>query len=81
MTESVNPHCAKAPSRAPVRRDRSVQARRKAREAKTARERQVIDFLNRGVSVAEIASRSGVSIGKSWRSGRLSRRTNTSRCK
>jgi hypothetical protein len=44
------------------RRDRSTQARRRAREAKAAREGHIIDLLNRGVSVAEIASRSGVSI-------------------
>ena len=40
----------------------SVQARRKAREAGADRERQIVDLLNRGVSVAEIASQSGVSI-------------------
>lgn len=51
-----------APSPAPARRDRSIQARRKAREAKAALDLQIIELLNRGVSVAEIASRSGVSI-------------------
>jgi DNA-binding CsgD family transcriptional regulator len=44
------------------RRDRSIQARRKAREAKADRERQIMNLLNRGLSVAEIASRSGVSV-------------------
>ena len=44
------------------RRDRSVQARRKAREAKADRERQIMNLLNRGLSVAEIASRLGVSV-------------------
>jgi hypothetical protein len=49
-------------SPAPVRRDRSVQVRRKARNAKADRERQIVGPLNRGLSVAEIASGSGVSI-------------------
>lgn len=53
---------AVALSPAPVRRDRSVQVRRKARKAKADRERQIVGLLNRGLSVAEIASRSGVSI-------------------
>jgi DNA-binding CsgD family transcriptional regulator len=53
---------ASALSSAPARRDRSVQARRKAREAKADRERQIMGLLNRGVSIAEIASMSGVSI-------------------
>ena len=44
------------------RRDRSIQARREAREAKADRERQIMNLLNRGLSVAEIASRSGVSV-------------------
>jgi DNA-binding CsgD family transcriptional regulator len=50
------------PSGAPTRRDRSIQARRAARETKADRERQIMNLLNRGLSVAEIASRSGVSI-------------------
>ena len=53
---------AAALSPAPVRRDRSVQVRRKARNAKADRERQIVGLLNRGLSVAEIASRSGISI-------------------
>ena len=53
---------ATALSSAPARRDRSVQVRRKARNAKADRERQIVGLLNRGLSVAEIASRSGVSI-------------------
>jgi DNA-binding CsgD family transcriptional regulator len=59
-----------------VRRDRSVQVHREARNAKAERERQIEGLLNRGISVAEIASRSGISIKhmrtlceKSWRSG------------
>ena len=38
-----------------VPRDRSVEARRAARQAKASRERRIIESLNRGVSVAEIA--------------------------
>src|SRR4029077_6769528 len=53
---------AAALSSAPARRDRSVQVRRKARNAKADREQQIVGLLNRGLSVAEIASRSGVSI-------------------
>ena len=56
------PDMSAAPSPALARRDRSVQARRKAREAGADREQQIVDLLNRGVSVAEIASQSGVSI-------------------
>ena len=41
-------------------RKRSIEARRAARAAKAERERLVIDSLNRGVSVAEIAARIGV---------------------
>src|SRR5271155_5732054 len=43
-----------------VRRDRSAEARRAAREAKASRERRIVEFLNRGVSVAEIAEREDV---------------------
>ena len=53
---------AVALSPAPVRRDRSVQVRRKARNAKADRERQIVGLLNRGLSVAEISSQTGVSI-------------------
>jgi DNA-binding CsgD family transcriptional regulator len=56
------PDMSAALSPAPARRDRSIQTRRKAREDKADRERQIVDLLNRGLSVAEIASRSGVSV-------------------
>ena len=56
------PDMPAAPSPASARRDRSIQARRNTREAKADRERQIVDLLNRGLSVPEIASRSGVSI-------------------
>ncbi len=41
-------------------RNRSIEARRAARLAKAGRERLIVDFLNRGVSVAKIAERIGV---------------------
>ena len=41
-------------------RDRSIAGRRAARWEKFERERLIVDFLNRGVSVAEIAGRIGV---------------------
>ena len=41
-------------------RNRSIEARRAARQARFERERLIVDFLNRGVPVAEIAARIGV---------------------
>ena len=77
-----------APSSAPARRHRSVQVRRKARNAKADRERQIVGLLNRGLSVAEISSQSGVSIKhmrnlvrKILAERRPSRRPNIWRCK
>jgi hypothetical protein len=43
-----------------IRRDLSPAARNAVRRRKAERERRVIGFLNRGVSVAELASREGV---------------------
>ena len=51
FAESVRP--------APLR-DRSTEARRAARQAKARRERRIVDLLNRGVWVAEIAAREEV---------------------
>ena len=45
---------------APPARDRSAEARRAARQAKASREKRIIESLNRGVSVAEIAEREDV---------------------
>jgi hypothetical protein len=56
------PDISAAPSRTLARRDRSIQARRNARQAEADRERQIVGLLNRGISVPEIASRSGVSV-------------------
>jgi DNA-binding CsgD family transcriptional regulator len=44
----------------PPRRDRSLAGRRKARADKAARERRIVNLLNAGVSVAEIAQSEGV---------------------
>jgi hypothetical protein len=41
-------------------RDRSIKARRRARRAKAERERRIVNLLNAGVSVADIAAREGV---------------------
>jgi DNA-binding NarL/FixJ family response regulator len=46
---------------APSARCRSVEARRAARQAKASREKRIVECLNRGVSVAEIAEREDVS--------------------
>lgn len=45
----------------PARRDRSPAARQIAKLKKTERQTRIIGLLNRGVSVAEIAEREGVS--------------------
>ncbi len=44
-----------------VRRDRSLAARSAARRRTAEREMRIVGFLNRGVSIAEIAAREGVS--------------------
>jgi DNA-binding CsgD family transcriptional regulator len=48
--------------RPPPSRDRSISARRKARQTKADRERRIVSLLNAGVSVAEIANRQRVSL-------------------
>jgi DNA-binding CsgD family transcriptional regulator len=47
-----------------IRRDRSPKARRAARAKKAEREQRIVKLLNRGVSVAEIAGREGVSLSR-----------------
>ncbi len=54
-----NAHVSASVEIAPPR-DRSIEARRAARLKKFKRERRILDLLNRGVSVAEIAAREGV---------------------
>ena len=55
MTASLAVHSAEKP------RDRSIEARRAARRVRFERERLIVDSLNRGVPVVEIAGRIGVS--------------------
>jgi DNA-binding CsgD family transcriptional regulator len=62
MTESPKPDSSEDPLGLPVRRDRSVAARRTARLKKAKREARIISLLNRGVSVGEIAAREGLSL-------------------
>ena len=50
------------PSRTPVRRERSVAARRAARLNRAEREVRIVSLLNRGVAIAEIAAREGLSL-------------------
>ena len=68
LTEPVPP--------AAIPRNRRIEARRAARARKAERERLVVDCLNRGLSIAEIAARTGVSEKRMRASGReiLSRR-------
>jgi hypothetical protein len=51
---------AEAGSQAARGRDRSTKGRRAARHEKFDRERRIVNYLNAGVSVAEIAEREGV---------------------
>ena len=46
---------------APTVRERLAEARRAARQAKASREKRIIECLNRGVSIVEIAEREDVS--------------------
>jgi hypothetical protein len=62
--ESPKPDSAESPSPPPVRRDRSAAARRAARRKKADRESRIVSLLNRGVSVAEIAAREGLSLSR-----------------
>lgn len=59
-TSSPNP-AASSPS---ARRDRSAAARRAGRLKKADRESRIMSLLNRGVSVAEIAAREGLSLSR-----------------
>src|SRR5271169_1855833 len=51
-------HADSKPS--PTRRQKLAEARRKARLKRDAREKWIIDKLNRGMSVTELAARQGV---------------------
>ena len=54
--------CPEASDASTSRRDRTINARRKARLEKTKREKRIIASLNAGFSIAEIASREGVTL-------------------
>ena len=58
MSDAADP-----PSPPVVRRDRTPEARQAARTKKAERDRRILGLVNRGVSVAEIAEREGVSLG------------------
>jgi DNA-binding CsgD family transcriptional regulator len=62
MSERPKPDSAEDPLGPSVRRDTSVAARRAARPKTVNREARIIGLLNRGVSVAEIAAREGLSL-------------------
>ena len=51
---------AEAASQPARERDRSTKGRRAARQEKFDRERRIVNYLNAGVSVVEIAEREGV---------------------
>ncbi len=53
---------AATPAPPVVRRDRTPEARQAARTKKVERRRRILALVNRGVSVAEIAEREGVSL-------------------
>src|SRR5271166_4949089 len=50
------------PQTPPTRRDKAAEARRKARLKRDAREKRIVDRLNRGMSLAELAARQGVTL-------------------
>ena len=58
MSETTKPNSPRTLSRTPARRDRSVAARLD----RAGRETRIVSLLNRGVSVAEIATREGLSL-------------------
>ena len=53
-----------SPSPPPFPRDRSRKTRQAARAKRAERERRIVGLLNRGVSVAEIAGREGLSYSR-----------------
>jgi hypothetical protein len=62
MTQNSNPSADKTLVEPSARRKRSVTARRAARLNTAERGARIISLLNRGVSVAEIAAREGLSL-------------------
>jgi DNA-binding CsgD family transcriptional regulator len=61
MTENSNPSAEATLPKPPARRQRSVAARRTARRNRAEREARIVSLLNRGVAIAEIAAREGLS--------------------
>jgi hypothetical protein len=62
MSEIQKPDSVETLLGPPVRRERSVAARRAARLESGEREARIVSLLNRGVAVAEIAAREGLSL-------------------
>jgi DNA-binding NarL/FixJ family response regulator len=58
------PECKETAPPPSLRLDRSVAARKAARLRKASRESRIVSLLNRGVSVAEIAAREGLSTNR-----------------
>ncbi len=50
------------PQPPPTRREKLAEARRKARLKRSAREKWIIDKLNRGMSITVLAARQGVTL-------------------
>jgi DNA-binding CsgD family transcriptional regulator len=61
MAENSNPSAEATLPKPPARRQRSVAARRVARLNRAEREARIVSLLNRGVAIAEIAAREGLS--------------------
>ena len=62
MTDSSNPSSAQTIAAPPIRRGASPATRRARRLEKAEREARIVSFLNRGVSISEIAAREGLSL-------------------
>ena len=64
MSESEPAPSSTSPAPPAIRRDRSPEARRAARERRADREQHIVNLLNRGLSVAEIAGSEGRSLSR-----------------
>jgi hypothetical protein len=64
MSESEPAPSSTSPAPPAIRRDRSPEAPRAARERRADREQHIVNLLNRGLSVAEIAPREGRSLSR-----------------
>jgi DNA-binding CsgD family transcriptional regulator len=61
-SEIQKPSCPETLLGPPVRRERSTAARRAAHLDRAEREARILSLLNRGVAIAEIAAREGLSL-------------------